>query len=331
MKMRPVIKVNFSGFWSSFEKKNNFFYNLLAENYQVQISDVPDLLFYTDASTDHILYDCTKIFYTGENIRPNFILCDFAFSFDYSKNKRNYRLPLYALYYDVYKLINRKLNFETILNEKKKFCCFLVSNPKCQIRNDFFHQLSTYKTVDSGGKVYNNIGYLVKEKWKFISEYKFVIAFENTSYPGYTTEKIYEPFINNCIPIYWGNPLVKNDFNTHRFINCNEYSSFQQVIEEIIKLDTNDELYLEYLKQPVFVNDKLNEFVKKENILRQLDKIIEFHFRKKFSFIKLIRRPYFKWVSFINNNVYAKTERLMQLPDNFLNKLKVMIKSVSKN
>jgi hypothetical protein len=324
---RPLLNVNFSGFWNSFEKTNNFFYNLLVERYDVHISDNPDLLFYTDSSTDHIKYNCTKVFYTGENIRPNFILCDFAFSFDYSKNRRNYRLPLYALYHDVQKLVDSKLDFEAIMKDKKKFCCFLVSNPKCKIRNDFFHQLSTYKTVDSGGKVFNNIGYLVEDKWEFIREYKFVIAFENTSHPGYTTEKIYEPFINNCIPIYWGDPLVINDFNDKRFINCNDYKSFEEVMEEIIKLDQDDTLYIEYLKQPVFVNDELNEFVKKENILRQLDKIIEFHFQNKFSFNKLIRKPYFKCVDFIITTVFPFNGRLIQLPKNLLYRLKLYIKS----
>ena len=41
----------------------------------------------------------------------------------------------------------------------------------------------------------------------------FTIAFKNDSYPGYTTEKIYEPMYVNSLPIYSGNPLVYRDFN----------------------------------------------------------------------------------------------------------------------
>ena len=41
-------------------------------------------------------------------------------------------------------------------------------------------------------------------KLKIISNHKFNIAFENSSYPGYVTEKITDAFIANTIPIYWG-------------------------------------------------------------------------------------------------------------------------------
>ena len=37
------------------------------------------------------------------------------------------------------------------------------------------------------------------------------IAFENSSFPGYTTEKIFEPMLEGSIPIYWGNPRVDED------------------------------------------------------------------------------------------------------------------------
>ena len=41
---------------------------------------------------------------------------------------------------------------------------------------------------------------------------KFVLAFENSSSPGYCTEKLFHAKVAGAIPIYWGDPLVMNDF-----------------------------------------------------------------------------------------------------------------------
>ena len=84
----------------------------------------------------------------------------------------------------------------------------LVSNPNAKEGIDFFNALSVVKHVDSGGRHLNKIGYSVDNKMEFIKDYKFVIAFENSSYPGYTTEKILEPLVAGCIPVYWGSPAV---------------------------------------------------------------------------------------------------------------------------
>lgn len=73
-----------------------------------------------------------------------------------------------------------------------------------------FEALKKYKKVNSGGRYLNNIGRAVVDKIQFESRHKFSICFENSSYPGYTTEKIIEAFAAKTIPIYWGNPCVGN-------------------------------------------------------------------------------------------------------------------------
>ena len=87
----------------------------------------------------------------------------------------------------------------------------LVSNPNSKERINFFNALSKVKKVDSGGRYLNNIGYVVEDKMALIKDYKFVFAFENSSFPGYTTEKILEPLIANCIP------SIGEPFNWKRF------------------------------------------------------------------------------------------------------------------
>lgn len=262
------IKIDFSDFWSGFNKTDNYFYNLLTDKFDVEISDNPDYLFFSVFGNNHINYKCKKIFYTGENIAPPLGYCDWSFSFDYTSDNRNYRLPLYLLYDGYYDLQKPKKIENSLLD--RKFCNFLVSNGKCEERNSFFSKLNEYKKVDSGGRWLNNIGYVVSDKKEFQSRYKFSISFENSAYrpqnPGYTTEKIMEPMIVNSIPIYWGNPLIHKEFNTKSFINYYDFNSFDDLIEYIIMLDNDDEKYLEVLNEPWLNNNMIPENNKRDNI-----------------------------------------------------------------
>lgn len=275
--MKRKIKIDFSDFWGGFDKTNNYFYNLLKDEFDVVITENPDYLFFSIFGNKHLNYKCKKIFYTGENIAPPLHYCDYSFSFDYLDDERNFRLPHYLLYDGYYELQRPKIIDESLA--KRKFCNFVVSNNGCQERNNFYTELSKYKKVDSGGRFANNIGYAVDNKVNFQSEYKFSIAFENNAYrpqhPGYTTEKIMEPMTVNSIPIYWGNPEIGKEFNTKSFINVYDFDSIDSVINYIEYLDNNDKKYLELLNQPWFTDYNIPENNKIENIKSFLYKIFE--------------------------------------------------------
>jgi len=275
--MKKKIKIDFTDFWVGFAKTDNYFYNLLKEEFDVEISNNPDYLFFSLFGQNHQRYNCKKIFYTGENIAPPLGYCDYSFSFDYLEDNRNYRLPHYLLYDGYYELAIEKQIDESLA--KRKFCNFVVSNGDCQVRNDFFTKLSKYKKIDSGGRFANNIGYAVTDKRKFQSEYKFSIAFENNAYrpqhSGYTTEKIMEPMTVNSIPLYWGNPDIGREFNTESFINFYDFYSEDDMIDYIIELDKDDSRYLKMLNKPWFEEYKIPDNNKIENIKSFLYKIFK--------------------------------------------------------
>lgn len=271
--MKPKLKLYFSDFWSVFDPFDNYFLDLLKDDYDIEVTkNSPDFVFYSVFGTKHYRFNCPKIFYTGENIRPDFDYCDYSFSFDYSDNPANYRLPLYTFFDDVNKLLQPK-DIEQIIAEKKKFCNFIYSNASQSVRNNFFKKLNAVKKVDSAGRLYNNTKIRAANKVDFVRQYKFTIAFENESYPGYTTEKIFEPMLVGSLPIYWGNPLVHKDFNTKSFLNYYDFPNEDELIERIIQIDKDDSLYAEYLSQPFFENNKLNEFVEPENVRKRLIEI----------------------------------------------------------
>lgn len=257
------IKIDFVDFWQGFDKTNNDFYKILNEKYIVEISDNPEYIFYSCFGFEHVKYDCVRIFYTGECVTPDFNICDYAIGFDYmSFGDRYVRIPLYMLfqYKEDYERALKKHLYCDENNSGKSFCNFIYSNCSAQkSREDFFYLLSEYKKVDSGGRYLNNIGCTVKNKYDFQKNYKFSIAFENTCYKGYTTEKIIQAFSAGTVPIYYGNPDIEKEFNSEAFINVHNFNTMEDVIKRIIEIDMNDELFQNMIKAPICSKKNDNE------------------------------------------------------------------------
>lgn len=257
------LKLNFCDWNNGFNKSENFIMDILKKYFMdIEFSDNPDFLFYSCFGREHYKYkNCVKIFWTGEAITPNFNECDYGIGFDLLQfEDRYFRRPL-ALF--------ENINERAIIGDNaalnRKFCNFVYSNEGggegAAIRCHFAKELMKYKKIDCPGHVLNNMkdaissreGDFRKGKIEFIKDYKFTIAFENTMFNGYTTEKLVEPFCAYSLPIYWGNPYVIRDFNTKSFINCNEYNNdFNKIIERIIEIDNDDSLYLEMLHENPF-------------------------------------------------------------------------------
>ncbi len=272
------IKIAFTDFWPG-ALEDNWFYRLLSKEYRLEISDDPDFLLYSTFGRKYRRYECIRIYYTGENIflgadsSPNFFECDYAFGCDLPITDRNYRLPLYRLYHN-YPDLKKPKNVAEIIARKSKFCCFLYSRPTDE-RAAFLRRLLAYKMVDSGGAFLNNIGRLVArdQTLDFMRRYKFAIVFENSSHPGYVTEKITNAMIAGAIPIYWGAPDVARDFNPKSFINCHDYRDFGEAIEKVIEIDGDDALYKSYLSEPWLHHNRDLDYLTEEKILERFRKI----------------------------------------------------------
>lgn len=159
--------------------------------------------------------------------------------------------------------------------------------------------MNNMQAIDSGPSASN-----WANKIEFLRDYKFVIAFENSSFSGYNTEKLTHAIEADTVPIYWGDPHIGRCYNTRRFINAHDFlpnpnsilprmrylphslksaspprfldrvacrfnqtcsalewrllitRGFGPLIDEIIQLDNNDKLYLEYLRQPFLINNE---------------------------------------------------------------------------
>ena len=65
------------------------------------------------------------------------------------------------------------------------------------------------------------------------------------------------------------------DFNPKAFINCLDFNSFDEVIDHVIKVDQNEDLYRDYLSQPMLTGGVETEFCREENILARYTEIIQ--------------------------------------------------------
>jgi alpha(1,3/1,4) fucosyltransferase len=272
------VKLDFCDFGPGYPKTNNFFYNLLKEKFEVEICDCPDFLIFADLGQHvHRVHNCVKIFVCMESFEPDFKFYDYAFTCRQIDDSRNLRLPPYVRYATPQMLQKENEDPEQILASKTKFCSMLVgySNRKTRVRDEVFHKLCKYKKVDSAGSAMNNAGHHVTwdRKVEFLKPYKFHLAFENDSVPGWTTEKLTDAMRARVLPVYWGNPGIAAEFNPKTFLNYLDFPGADALIEKIIELDQDDAKYVEYLRPPYFHNNQPNEFFSRERLLNQFEKI----------------------------------------------------------
>jgi hypothetical protein len=276
--MRQTIRLHFSDFNDEYVPERDFFFEILSTRFEILLdNESPQFLICSCYGHKFLNYDCPRIFYTAENIRPDFNLCDYAMGFDYMEfGDRYFRLPNYARYGKQFEsLVRQRKMSPADLAQKTGFCNFIYSNSFADpARDRFFHLLSKYKRVDSPGRHLNNMtckavnGRMWRTaKVDFQRNYKFSIAFENSSSPGYTTEKIMHAFVADTVPIYWGNPLVSREFNPKSFINCHEFNSLEEVVQLVAELDNNDDQYLTMLNEPCLHGNVIPEALRKEKVL----------------------------------------------------------------
>lgn len=254
--VRRKVKVRFVDFWPGFDPSSWSLSRILSKKYELVECSDPDYLFDGGMGFHHLKYDCIKILKSGENIVPDFNSFDYAMGFPFlSFGDRYLRLPSYAFYEEAKSLCGgSRLDDAALLD--RGFCSFVVSNPVGDpIREKFFKRLSEYKKVDSGGKWMNNVGGPVKDKAAFLRAHKFNIAFENSSSPGYTTEKLVQALAADTVPVYWGDPHVVADFREECMVRLESDADIDRAVEVIARLDSDDAAYLAKCRERRFRHD----------------------------------------------------------------------------
>ena len=241
--------------------------------------------------------DAFKIFFTGEPTHAKVKGYDLSLGFDYLEDDNYIRYPLYYNYY--FNKISTDFKKDGLCNPTKEyFACFLVRNSNwgdgAGARNDFFHELSTYKMVTSGGPYLNNIGRIIpgNETSLFLSKCKFNIAFENhLDFPGYMTEKLFQAYFYGSLPLYSSNPEAQKEVNTQAFVSRQSFNSNAEMIERIKELDQDNQKYCEMWNQPITTDPsrnypelaaKVKDFIKQKFVEPYYQKMKVTHCQKSY-------------------------------------------------
>jgi len=278
------LRISFADMWDPWHLED-FITPILSKHFEIiHDKNNPDVLFHSifNRMAETPKYKCKKILILAENWRASQFKSDFSISFD-PHSETNFRLPLWQIYL----LLNPFLK-ERLFNRKKienfqRFCAFTVSNPSNSLRINHFELLSSYKKIHAYGKVKMNSLELkkisenkywrdAKDEFFLTHPHKFMMTYENSSYPYYCTEKLMDAFLTGSLPIYWGDPKVEEDWNSKAFINIMKTPNWLDFIKEV---DNDKSVFDEMINEPVFTEEQKQKLITNlDNFEKWLIKVI---------------------------------------------------------
>ena len=264
----------------------------LSKKYKLVVDNSsPDIAICDMWGVKHMDIAVPKIFMTCEPyIDKNDFYDVYIGGREFESKKMQFNLITYGKYFKQLQENKYYTDIKKIRETPKtKFCAFLYKNRHARHRIQFCRKLQKYKWVDCLGDVLHNTDIDESQKrfvkdWHYqqiniYKDYKFVIAFENNSYPGYVCEKIAAALYAGCVPIYWGAGNVGEYINPKAFINVNDFSSFDECIDYVKKVDNDDNLYQQYITaKPITEDSKLHNLtpeILSDKILNSVEKILQ--------------------------------------------------------
>lgn len=223
-----------------------------------------------------------KFFFTGENVHTGgfshsgkyndlFLKSkkiDLSIGFDYVENEKYVRFPLWITYLfepdatldqitETCNMINSQDNYHV----RDKFCAFLSRMDRYGFREDFYNQVSKIGRIDCDGLFKHNSDDLKNiyndDKIAYLRTYKFNLCPENSNFPGYCTEKVFESIKAGAIPIYWGtdNNPEPEILNHDRIIFIEPFKENEKSLNLIRELEKDRSMYLNFARQKGFTED----------------------------------------------------------------------------
>ena len=188
-------------------------------------------------------------------------------------NNNYIAVPLIHKYINYY-LLNTNIIKPQIFTpfNKKKFCLMINKSKLNQDINIIVNKLNdidTIDTLDLYPEIINTSCYHSVELLNVFNKYKFIICFENSYKNGYITEKIFNCFFGQTIPIYKGSPIIHNYINTNSFLLADDIS----LIDNIKKIKDNEDIYNTYIYSHKISNEYnhenhkniISDFIKNKN------------------------------------------------------------------
>lgn len=118
---------------------------------------------------------------------------------------------------------------------------------------------------------------VVVSKRETIRNYKFAICFENSVFPGYVTEKIFDAMMAGVVPVYLGAPDINDYVASNAFINLKDYSNWDELYNYLVSMNEVEYTgYLDNIRTYLWSN-KFREFTQ-EKFADNIIKVLSSHF-----------------------------------------------------
>jgi hypothetical protein len=80
----------------------------------------------------------------------------------------------------------------------------------------------------------------VSSKNAVMRQYRFAIAYENASFPGYLTEKVFDALFAGCVPIYLGDPEVARSVPPEAFIDKRQFPDYNGLYQYLKEMSDSE-------------------------------------------------------------------------------------------
>ena len=110
-------------------------------------------------------------------------------------------------------------------------------------RFDIAHALSHFVPVHANAAMragapansqvsYHDVPAGFGHKLSFVGRFTHHLCFENETFPGYLTEKLFDPLFVGAVPLYAGDPLATEWFDSDSFVDCIHFDA-EEIASEV--------------------------------------------------------------------------------------------------
>eukprot|EP00668_Euglena_longa_P029610 GGOE01036968.1.p1 GENE.GGOE01036968.1~~GGOE01036968.1.p1 ORF type:complete len:394 (+),score=94.58 GGOE01036968.1:19-1200(+) len=92
-----------------------------------------------------------------------------------------------------------------------------------------------------------------KQKIAMLTQYRALLAWENTQDENYVSEKVFQALMAGVVPVYWGAPDVEDFVPRGMILNANAYTpeTMHQLARELERLQNDDAFFLSFFPERV--------------------------------------------------------------------------------
>ena len=218
-------------------------------------------------------FEGKKVFYTGEDVEhPGTQLAlyygdycldhtDLSMGFGQVQHARYLRFPYWILTTfspedDAPAIKERIKQINENRYEKSRECVLINKHDPAGTRELVYNGVKDILDVKLAGQWRNNTRELWddfgNDKEAYLRTFKFNICAENNNTKDYVTEKIFDAFMADCIPLYYGalNDPEPGLINRDAVIFWNKEGKNTENREKIRELKNNESFYREFISRP---------------------------------------------------------------------------------